>query len=67
MQYFCVWLCFSNASSKEGLYFIVYTSVTSSKMFFELTNKTITIMHDFILKFHSTKFYFDSLVISEIK
>jgi hypothetical protein len=31
---------------------------------FEITNETTSTMHGFILKFHSTKFYFVSLVVN---
>jgi hypothetical protein len=34
---------------------------------FKPTNETTSTMHDFILKFHNTKFYFVSLVSNEMK
>jgi hypothetical protein len=49
-------------------YFILLFPIMSFHLnHFETTNKIISTMHGFILKFYNTKFYFISLVINEMK
>jgi hypothetical protein len=48
-------------------FILLFPIVTCHLNHFETTNEITSIMHGFILKFYSTKFYFVSLVINEMK
>jgi hypothetical protein len=45
----------------------VFPSMPCHLKCFETVNKTTPKIHDFILKFHNTKFYFVLLVVYEMK
>jgi hypothetical protein len=47
-------------------FILLFPTVSCHINYFEATNE-ISTMHGFILKFHSTKSYFVSLVINEMK
>jgi hypothetical protein len=49
-----------------GFHFIIFKKGMSSS-FFEIAIKTTSKIHDLILKFNNTKFYFILLVVYEIK
>jgi hypothetical protein len=45
----------------------LFSRMSCHLKYFEILNETTTKMHDFILEFHSTKFYFVLLVFYGIK
>jgi hypothetical protein len=48
-------------------FILLFSSMSCHLKCFEITNKIMHKMHDFILEFYNIKFYFISLVVYEIK
>jgi hypothetical protein len=48
-------------------FILLFSEISCHLKYFETVNKTTHKIHDFILEFYNTKFYFISLVFYEMK